>query len=234
MKTIEGQTFKSWKGPLLWPRILGDVTLRRCKFLSCSIGHRHSKDYSRRTVVRHVSLLDCEVQSKTMLGPAQFENVEVSNVLGSETFVLGALYRNVKLSGRLGSVILHGMPNLSTPAEDRAAYWQRCDAYYTDVDWALDISAAEFFYFEVRARAVPAHLIIRDPETQAIIPADSMHNARFGKIPLGPQVLAMIEKWRFGSQGDLLIVAPKRNKDVFAEVMRDISVLRAEGLAQAD
>jgi len=232
MRQFTNKEFRSFKGPLLWPRTLSDFAFEDCSFYSCSIGHRHSKDFSRRTIVRNTTLRNCKVLTKSIIGPGQFDNVQLHNVVGAEVFVLGALYKHVKLSGKFDSLILHGMPNLETLPEDRAAYWRSCDGFYENCDWALDISEAEFLYFEIRARAVPSKLVLRDPKSQVIVRAEEIAGGRWRQLPLGTQVRSQFQNWEFGGQGDLVLVAPRRNKHAYEEIMNDIDILCSEGIAR--
>lgn len=231
---ISNKSIRSYKGPLLWPCTVGDVEVTGCTLTACSIGFRHSKDFKRRTIVRNVVMKDCRIESKTLIGPAQIENVQLENILGYEVFVLGALYKHVIMKGKFDAIVIHGLPNLETPREDRVRYWALCDQFYADCDWALDISKAEFASFDIRLRGIPADLVVRDPETQIEVRMEKIVEGRWRSIPLSDIVQAKFRMWENGGGEDLLIVAPKRNKKDFAAVMGDIRLLRDAGIAEPD
>lgn len=234
MKRIENKAIRSYKGPLIWPRTVGDVEVVGCTLNGCSIGYRHSKDFKRRTIVRNVTIKDCRIESNTLLGPAQFENLHIENVTGCEVFVLGALYKHVQMKGRFDAVVIHGLPNLQTLGKDRPQYWALCDEFYANCDWALDISKAEFANFDIRLRGVPAHLVVRDPETQIVVKREKLIEGAWRDMPMSGLVLAHFKMWESGGGEDLVIVAPKRNKKNFENVMADIRRLREFGIAEPD
>ena len=55
----------------------------------------------------------------------------------------------------------------------RAAYDSARAAFYESVDWALDLSAADFGG-ETSIDGIPLRLVRRDPETQVIVAADRL------------------------------------------------------------
>lgn len=234
MKHIANRAIQSYKGPWLLARTLGNVEIVDCSFAGCSIGYAHSKDFKRRTIVRNVTIRDCKVLSRSLLGPAQFENICVENITGCEVFVLGAVFKHVRMRGKFDAVVIHGLPNLQTPLDARPSYWKLCDEFYANCDWALDISEAEFGNFDIRLRGVPARLVVRDPETQAVIKAEKIADGRWRGMPLGGLAQFQLKMWESGGGEDLIIVAPKRNKAGFTEVLDDIRKLREAGIAEPD
>jgi hypothetical protein len=230
MKRFENKTITSYKGPW-WPRTIGSVELIGCTFRGCSIGFRRSKDFSRRTIVRNVYMRNCEI-STCLLGPAQLEEITVENVQGDNLFVWGALFKHVRMRGRFDGIVIHGIPELGMRGERQQRYWSLCNEYYASCDWALDIREAEFADFSIRTRGIPAHLVRRDPETQAVVTKQRIIEGKWRSLELGKLVQTDFRLWENEGGEDLIIVAPKGMKSDFIEVMADIRRLREAGIAE--
>ena len=113
------------------------------------------------------------------------------------------------------------------PEETRAAFDSAIVAYYQDVDWALDISAAEFsdadFYM------VPGELVRRDPETQFLIHRDVVDETKDVELPAYAQI--SISRFEVTPFDSLVAIAPKRSKN-FRRYLEDFRYLRQAGLAE--
>ena len=232
MKRIQNRAITSYTGPW-WPRNVGDVELVSCTLQGCSIGYAHSRSFSRRTIVENVIVKDCRI-SKCLVGPAQLQDIYLENILGGDLLVWGALFKHVTMKGRFDGVLIHGKARLEMSGEELRRYWPLCDRFYADCDWALDISDAEFGDFDIRTRGVPASLVRRDAETQAVVKAVKIREGLWKRMQLGGLVETAFNLWESGGGEDLIIVAPKRNKTGFAEVMTDIRRLRDAGIAEPD
>jgi hypothetical protein len=232
MKRIENKTITSYKGPW-WPRTVGNVELIGCTFRGCSIGFRRSKDFSRRTIVRNVHMRNCKI-STCLLGPAQLEEITVENVQGDDLFVWGALFKHVRMVGKFDTIVIHGIvtTNWVSERDQLERYWLLCNEYYVDCDWALDIREAQFADFSIRTRGVPAHLVRRDPETQAVVTKQRIIEGKWRSLELGKLVQTHFRLWENEGGEDLIIVAPKAMKSDFIEVMADIRRLREAGIAE--
>ena len=110
--------------------------------------------------------------------------------------------------------------------------------FYTDVEWALDISAARFKDFDVRG--VPGRLIRRDPESQVLITRErALQIARPGwerqLDPANKLWPFMINLFIGDGDPDTVLVAPlaaaKAKRD---PLLNGLQELRAIGLAEPD
>jgi len=72
----------------------------------------------------------------------------------------------VTLSGRIGQ-LLTTPPHPSVPAPLKQGLRESAEAYYRDVDWALDIAAAQFK--DGSLYMMPGDKIGRDPATQFLL-----------------------------------------------------------------
>ncbi len=136
------------------------------------------------------------------------------------------MFRHVTLRGRIGPIMTAPV-HYALPEETQAAFNAAIVAYYQDVDWALDISAAEFsdadFYM------VPGDLVRRDPGTQFLIRRDAVAKSEGVELPIYAEIsISRFEETPFDS---LVAIAPKRSKN-FARYMEDFQYLRQAGLAE--
>jgi hypothetical protein len=103
--------------------------------------------------------------------------------------------------------------------------------FYASVDWALDISEAEFR--EADIRCIPATLIRRDPKTQAVVTREKAMEGRWRSLDLSKtwwaeQIQHMLDR---DCAPDTILVAPKRNHR-FNDLVDGIRRLREAGVAE--
>jgi hypothetical protein len=143
----------------------------------------------------------------------------------------------VTLKGRCDKLMIHGITgrgDIDVGGSGVLPYRALCDEFYATVDWALDIREAEFEDFCIRTRGVPAHLVRRDPETQAVIRRDKVLSGKWREMGLSPFTLFTIKEMIEGGQVADILVAAKRDKKHFKPVMDDIRRLREAGIAEPD
>ncbi|HEX6986700.1 MAG TPA: hypothetical protein VF170_15065, partial [Planctomycetaceae bacterium] len=213
------------------------LRLMNCEFVCCSLSV--TTEIERRTTVRDVELVRC-ASNGCHLGPAIFEDVRVDGLETNTLLILwGPLFNRVTLAGTIGEMKV----NQDISATDRSAATQaRFDAfreeYYRSVDWALDISGARF-RDEFEFRGIPARLVRRDPESQAVVTRERLLAAGDS---WRRRVSASNDLWPFAidlflSDGDedMVLVAPlaapKRKRD---EMLRGLQELRDLGVAEPD
>jgi hypothetical protein len=157
------------------------------------------------------------------------EDVLVENCNTSKfVFLYGAAFKHVVLRGRIGSISLK-------PAWDRdqRSVWQAANrAYYSAVDWALDLREAEVG--ELDLHGVPANLIRRDPASQVVITRARAASGRWQEI-LERSDWTVAIKWFLEdpAEQDLVLVAPKRHRR-YREYLEVIRRLREAGVAEPD
>jgi hypothetical protein len=204
-------------------RTFAGLELERCEFTGSNLSQ--FDDPGLNLIVRNVMATRCIVKRSGMSG-ARFEDVVIDGLTTTGTVLLsGCAFRHVTLRGRAGSLMTLP-PNASMEPPVQQAFAAAIARYYEDVDWALDITEAEFQ--DASLYYVPGHLIRRDPETQYLL-----HRERFAGIPLDPlPVRARVEVERFGLTpfDSIVAVAPKRSKQ-FSQVKEALDELRVKGLA---
>ena len=197
----------------------------RCEFRSATLGQ--VDDPAMPLVVRNVSLTRCAAKGRSSLWGVRVEDVVVDGLTTSPAAVLTACaFRHVTLRGRIGSLMFQPPP--FTMDEQPRAFIDTILRYYADVDWAVDISEAEFtgdvnFFF------VPGDLVRRDVETQFLLRRETLAGVDLTEFP----VVARIEASRFEVTpfDSIVAIASKRTKN-FERYRDDLEQLRKAGLAE--
>jgi hypothetical protein len=205
-------------------RTLGSVELDRCVFNGSALAQFDDPDLG--LVVRDVTARRCRAIRCSAQG-VRFEDVHISGLaITSLMHLNGCVFKHVTLAGNIGPLMVTP-PNFSLPQDMKDRFTAGIAAYYSGVDWALDISRVAFsdasFYY------VPGHLIRRDEQTQFLLHRERVE--QFGRLERLP-TYAQIAARRFESTpfDTLVAVAAKRSKH-FAAHKNQLEVLRAEGLA---
>lgn len=213
-----------------------DLEFVKCKFIGGGFGYRHSSDFALRTSAFNVRILDCESR-KFSVGPALLEEIHIENFRGDLVTVWGALFRHVTIKGRCDKLMIHGITgkgDIDVGGKGVLLYRTLCDDFYASVDWALDIQEAEFSDFCIRTRGVPAHLVRRDPETQAILRREAVIAGKWQELGLSGFSQLIIKEMITGGQAADVLVAPKRDKKLCVHILEDIRKLREAGIADIE
>lgn len=208
-----------------------DVEFRRCSFIGCSIST--TRNPSLRSTVRNVRLVGCE-QRGCDLDAAVVEEVLVDGLKTNGLFhAWGAVYRHVTLRGRIGRVMTSPLIATGTAtAEEQRAFATANAAYYATVDWALDISEAEFE--ECDLRGVPAALVRRDPATQVVVTREKAMQGLWRQLDLKKTYWPTgLEFFLERGEPDVVLVAPKRDRN-FQNLLDGLKLLRDSGVAEPD
>ncbi len=143
-----------------------DLRLENCSFDNCS---------ARNSRFERLQLIGCGTWSchlyDLVVEDCLFGGIKTTVSPGggkrAPLLLWGVRVKHVVLEGRIGSLLWN--PPHDWPTLWPAAGIAECRAYYTTVDWALDISSAEFTSVPSFRFGPPGHLIRRDPETQPIV-----------------------------------------------------------------
>jgi hypothetical protein len=215
---IENRTFLNAK-VIGASRTFTDFELTRCAFTASGLANYDDPELG--LVVRDVVARRPAVKRSVAHG-VRFENVLVEGLTSDLTQLAGCVFRQVTLRGRSGSLMIVG-PNHSLTADVQQAFAENILKYYRDVDWALDITEAEFVTADLYY--LPGHLVRRDPESQFLL-------RRSETVPDDLPAYANIAVSRFEATpfDSIVAVAPKRSKN-FAQVKEHYQELRVRGLA---
>jgi hypothetical protein len=235
MKRYENQEFTSRYDP---DAILSfsDMEFVKCKFLGGGFGYRHAPDFSQRTSASNIIIKDCEVR-KFGIGPALLSDIHIENLRSDVVIVWGAVLRHVTIKGRFDKLMIHGITghgDIEVGQPGMYRYRELCDSFYNTIDWALDISQAEFDDFCIRTHGVPAHLIRRDPESQVVVQRQKAIEGDWRKIGVSGLTQIFFKTLIDEIVPASVLVAPKRNKKDCKDILEDIRKLRDAGIADAD
>lgn len=213
-------------------RLFQNLHFLNCQFESCSLSF--TKKPERRSIVRDVRIENCEVRG-CMIYPAILQDIHVD---GLKTYgmltIWGAVFARVSLTGKIGGIKISPYVD---PKQRTSTMQKRFDeanaAFYPSIDWALDISAAEFTD-EIDIRGIPARLIRRDPKTQVVVTREKALEGTWRQLDLsGTYWPTAIEFLLNRDDPDVVLVAPKHHR-TFGRLLQGLEQLREAGIADAD
>jgi len=209
-----------------------NLVFRNCTFRTCVISLRDQP--ANRSIVRYVELINCEYEEVAGPSAAIVEDVLVDGLKTQGLLQTWAMvFKHVTLRGRIGRVMItNGLPPFTAPSVFQAFETANA-AYYEGVDWALDISQAEFKECDIRG--VPARLIRRDPETQAVVTRTRALEGRWRELDLDRTYWTTGIEFLLNREHDqdVVLVAPKRARN-FKDLLAGIKLLREAGVAEPD
>jgi hypothetical protein len=215
--------------------IYADSEFRRCYFEGLSLSV--TSDPRLRSTVRNIRLTNCSQRGCQVGGPI-VEDVIVDGLKtnGQLLIVSGAVFSRVVLRGRIDRLMISNdvSPSILIDEGERSlrirAFKEANADYYRHVDWALDISQGEFKDLDIRG--VPAHLIVRDPETQAVVTRQKALEGRWRELEYN-EGLFQIWIYNFLQTDDpaTVLIAPKRHRK-FAYYAEDLRMLRGAGVTE--
>lgn len=210
------------------------LEFRRCYFESCTISV--TADVRLRTTVRNVKILNCEERGCNPYG-AVLEDVTVEGLKTNDLLqTWAAAFKHVVFRGKIGRIMFSPvvaavLVGRATQADQRA-FDEANAEYYSKVDWALDISEGEFQELDIRG--IPARLIRRDPQTQAVITREKAREGRWRNLDLSKTLWpGWIDQFLKDGEQDVVLVAPKRHRR-FREWLDGLKKLRDAGVAEPD
>lgn len=207
-----------------------DCTFEGCVFDNCTIDQSDSP--STRPILRNLVLHNCS-QRACFLYSAAMEDVSISGLkkIGRiPLFLWGCVFKHVSLSGPISSLKINRF--LAPGGDARQDEWDS-DArqFYQSVDWALDISQADFQSMP-SFEAIPGSLIRRDEDTQILLTRRGLRDANWQSFPFGNSSAGVAIEWSLQDSifDDVVVAAPKKSKK-FKEDLAALQMLRHEGLA---
>jgi hypothetical protein len=213
-----------------------DIEFHRCHFEDCAVSLTHNPEY--RSTIRNVKVCDCSENSASV-DTAIIEEVLVDSLKTSGLFqVFGAVFKHVVLRGKLGRMMINndvlprGDVNIPYQYDNVNVFREANSKFYHDVDWALDISEAEFQELDIRG--VPGRLIRRDPETQVLVTRQRILQGDWLGLPFKERLTPFCLDFMLKQEiPDLVLVAPKRHRN-FRRLLEDLQLLRDAGVVEPD
>jgi hypothetical protein len=235
MQVFENQTFEDFDDRNS-AALFSGIEFRRCHFDGCFISITHNPEL--RSTLRNVRLLDCMANGGS-LGKAIVEDALIENLKTPGLFqIFGAVFKHVVLRGQLNRLMISNEPlprsdvNPPYQYENVEAFRDANAEYYRHVDWALDISRAEFKELDIRG--VPGQLIRRDPKTQILIMRQRALEGTWRELPFRDSLTPFSIDFMLKQElPDTVIIAPKRHRK-FPLYLHDLQLLREAGIAEPD
>lgn len=228
MRVIERETLRSRHD--YGGGVFEGLQFRKCEFLSCGISNTTAPE--KRSVAREIRLEDCSERG-CAIDTLIAEDIVVDRF---ETHGLlqtwGAVFKHVTLRGRLGRFMFSDRVSTGMATrQEQAAFDEANAAYYRGVDWALDLTEAEFTE-EPDIRGVPGRLIRRDPRTQIVITRERAMTGTWRQLDLsrtswGAYIQGMLDD----GYPDVVLVAPKKSRR-FKDAVMGIERLRDAGIGE--
>ncbi len=213
----------------LGPGIYTDYNFDHCTFSYVPFAYpRLPED---RALVRNVHLVNSDVEGPDMQAIIA-EHCVVENLKTHGSFwIYGAVFKHVVLRGRFGRLMFTEW-SPGSDEEERAPFKRADEAYYEHVDWALDVSEAEFYSFDFRY--VPGHLVRRDPDTQVLIWRDTLFRHDWNRLdfPVSGYDIAL-KLFAESKLPSVVLVAGKRHPK-FKLLLEQLKQLRDLGIAEPD
>lgn len=220
MAAFEGDTFSGVKRVGRAGSVSGQE-FSKCSFTSCVLAQTDDPEYS--LVVEGLRLTDCKVNQCGVQGVHVKESVFDGISCRQPQLLHACIFERVTLRGKIGSFNLLG-PHPSLKKRD--SFVDSMVAKYRLVDWALDISEAEFA--EVELTYLPGSLVRTDGETQIVLHRERLSGVEQDAFPDYASV--WMRRFALTPFESMVVAAPKRSEH-FHGYMRDIKWLVDSGLA---
>jgi hypothetical protein len=232
MIEIENETF--WGAGAEIKAAYEGMTLRSCAFNQCHIARRNKPgDW---TKISNITVTDAS-QWNCSLDTAAIEAVSLHNLKRTgeaPLFLWGCVFSRVKLSGRISAIKINRSIGIEAEARAAQSAWDRAMVdYYASLDWALDITEAQF-PGGVQFEAVPGRLIRRNPRVQALVLRQKLENADLSTIDFQGTALDLsLSGFLQNSLFDSVAIAARVGKWAKRD-LEVISMLRSAGIAEPD
>ena len=223
-------------------RTFSGLSFVNCHFQSCVLWCGFA-ELGRRTRMTNIELRNCSHAGSDISGGI-VEDVLVENFKTAKMFhTWGTVFKHVTFKGKIGRFMFSDLFEL--PFKGKTTSLQRTfekanAEYYSKVDWALDISQAEFDDFD--CRGVPSRLVRRNPEIQMMLTRQRVL-AHQDAIAAGGKYWESLIKLFLqradgygGPPSDAICIVPRKPPEGFdrQSLIAGIKALRKAGVAEPD
>lgn len=246
MKIYKNQTFKQLD--IDSNQTLQNLYFEKCEFHNVILSYHKNEIPHSRSKLMNCVFKNCIMsgrgcsQNKIYLKNVLFENIKIPNHI---LITRGVIFNQVTFKGKFDKVLLNSnhdgalYVNPEGYIEDYNEEQVKllndyANNEYNKMEWAIDISKAEFKECDLRS-SIPAHLIKRDPETQILLKYDKVNQIDWKNIIGINNSYVKNFCSRVIKEGrDMVIVSSIRDKKEFPKEMEAIKILRQEGIAEFD
>lgn len=222
--TIVGRSMSGWSG----------FTIDRVVFDNCYVP-RASMPGTFTTIadmtLSNVSHVNCDLHT------VRIERVRVDGLkrMGADPlFLWGCVFDQVVLAGKVAGLKINRSVGVGAPAspQEQALWDSAVMSQYEAVEWALDISKAEFAG-GVTFEALPGDKIRRDFETQALVKRSKLHETDWKKLDFGDSGFGVALGWFIErSQFESVVLAARIASKHGTQDVAVLDLLRKQGLAE--
>jgi hypothetical protein len=215
----------------------------KCSFHSCRLSVPYNLVPENRTKIVDCEFENCKFNGRSSFqSKGYFQNVIFNNIKNSDYMsISGVIFNQVAFKGKFDNWILKSnhagiIIDYETLSNDECVELNKyADAEYKKIEWALDISEAEFKDCDLHP-CIPAHLVKRNKETQILIKYEkAIAVEKKNNLSLNNFRAQSFYDYAIGSsKSDMIFVAPVRNPKKFKEYVEAFKVLRGEGIAELD
>ena len=205
-----------------------------CTFINCSLSPTKSPRLC--TIVQYVQIVNCSTVN-CLAGPTVFEHVTIDGLDTNDLLILPSpMFNRVVIKGRVGRIKINSDAFfVDCTTEAQAPFDLARSKFYENVDWALDISQAEFREFEVQG--IPSRLIRRDPETQVVITREKALESTWRDRLSSTNTFwpFVIDLFLRDGDSDTVLVAPKGRRSKRSDrLLAELMEIRDAGVAEPD
>lgn len=209
-------------------RVFENLDYEKCTFDNCYFSS--TLKVAKRSIARNIRFSKCTAVH-SVVGSGIIENVTIENLVTKPMLHFwGTAFNKTVFKGKIDRIMISPKLKTATAPKDAQLAFDKHNAnYYKRVDWALDISGAEFIECDIRG--VPANLVIRDEETQMVLKRETALNIDWNNCGVKNATYFSVtsDVMNASNLADVVIVAPKRNKN-FKSLASDLEKLRRQGV----
>lgn len=217
--------------------ILENVHFKDCNFHHCNLSDCISSEREA-SLMKNCIFEDCTINENCNVGNGILENIKFYNFKTTESLAFsGALFNKVSFYGKCGSFSLSsytsqrgGNAGKILTEEQINNFNNAANIYYQDVEWALDISNAEFRNLEILDN-VPVDLVKVNCYSQVIV---RKAHINMDKLEQNPYILASHKQMIINSKRDCILVVATIDNKYEKQELESLKVLKGEGLAQCE
>lgn len=199
---------------VLSPRDIRDVSFTACRFVNCELFPGSDLLPQGRPLVNDASFSKC-LAVACSIGPARLESIQINDLKTKQgpLRILGAVAAKVTISGTCGEFEIY--PTAGFGASSKSLLDANRE-YYKAIDWAVDISQANFK--SIGIRGVPGELIRVNGVNQVIVNLAKLSElAEVDNPPYAEIWKSMLR--RHGAYGYNFLFAAMRNSGSCMEII---------------
>ena len=217
--------------------VLENVYFKSCNFYHCNLSDTIISP-TEASLMKDCIFENCTINENCNVGNGILQNVKFYNFRTKFDLVFaGALFNKVSFSGQCGKLSLSSHTSQRTinngkilTEEQISNLNKAADLFYKNIEWALDISEAEFEELRVFDN-IPVELIKINCYSQVIV---RKANIDMQKLESNPHIIDAHKHFIMQSKRDCILSVATINNKYEKEELESLKVLKGEGLVQCE